>query len=76
MGKYRPTTADNILLPNLGFKGWSSLRDGAHWHIDGVKDRFEHVIRDRFDFNPKLVENIQFCHRNFDYAEIATDSNE
>ena len=33
-------------------------------------------MRDKFDLDPDLVENLQYCHRNFDYAEMATDSNE
>ena len=77
VGKYRPTTADNLLLPVTGLTGLAALHDGAQWHVDGVRQSCRQaVVRDKYDLNPELVEKIQFTHRMFDYAEIATDSNE
>ena len=74
---YRPTTADNLLLPITSMSGLGALRDCDQWQVDGVPRSLEsRVVRDKYDLDPTLVEEFQFVHHMFDHQQVAVDSNE
>ena len=80
VGKYRPVTADNLLLPVSGsMKGLATLWDGAQWQTSKVCQSLKQaqpVIRDVHDFDPKLFQEVKHMHVNFYSFSIAADSNE
>ena len=74
VGKYRPLTADNLLLPVTAQTGLAAVKNCAQWQVASVQQSLNQrrsCIRDEYDLDPRLISDVAVTHKKFSLDEIA-----